>query len=141
MRKTNKKIVKTIGVVCFKEDKVLLVKHGEAARQPKGIYGLPSGHVEENEELIEAAKREFNEETGLLAHVLTPLGHEFDPIQLTLKTGTFNFKWHVFICQKYSGELKANDETEPEWVEIEKVRKLWVLPNILKAIKVAKKKK
>lgn len=58
--------VKSDAVVVFgmHEDKIVLVKQ---YRYPIGdyIYELPAGLVDEGESLIEAAKREMKEETGL----------------------------------------------------------------------------
>ena len=147
MKKRGKNVVKrdvksAVGVVCFnKEDpnQVLLVKHGEDARQPKGIYGLPSGHVEPGEEPIKAAEREFREETGLDALDLTPLNYDFGLVEMKLKTGTFFYNWDVFICKRYKGELKGTSETEPEWVGGE-IENLWLLPNIIKAVNLAREK-
>jgi 8-oxo-dGTP pyrophosphatase MutT (NUDIX family) len=132
----------SVGIVCFNKENpnmVLVVKHGQAASQPAGIYGLPSGHVEKGEELIEAAKRELEEETGLKALEMVPLDHDFGLTKLTIKTGTFLFYWDVFVCKDYTGQLRATGETEPEWVDINKVKDLWKLPNIMDAIEFAKK--
>src|SRR6188768_1336743 len=45
------------------------------ARKDMGAWSIPKGMVEANEELLNAAQREFNEETGLLPKgPYTPLG-------------------------------------------------------------------
>lgn len=56
---------KSCGMVVFKEENdnlyILMVKHNA------GHWGLPKGHVEENETETETAVREVFEETGIKA--------------------------------------------------------------------------
>jgi 8-oxo-dGTP diphosphatase len=52
-----------VGIVVWKDGKILLgkriVPHGY------GFYSLPGGHLEYNETVMDCAKRELREETGL----------------------------------------------------------------------------
>jgi len=61
------KTITTVGVVvaCLvcREDKYLLVQ--EAQEHVYGLWNLPAGHVDKDEELESAAIRETKEETGL----------------------------------------------------------------------------
>jgi phosphatase NudJ len=52
----------TVAVVVAYKDKFLLVEEKEHG---KTVYGQPAGHIEPNENLISAAERELQEETGL----------------------------------------------------------------------------
>jgi 8-oxo-dGTP pyrophosphatase MutT (NUDIX family) len=36
----------------------------------------------------------------------------------------------VFVCTKFSGELKSAEDVEPEWVEIDKLQTFNLLPNV-----------
>ena len=54
-----------IGVVVWRDDRVLLIRRGKPPR--KGEWSLPGGAQELGETLIEAALREVYEETGLRA--------------------------------------------------------------------------
>jgi 8-oxo-dGTP diphosphatase len=52
-----------VGVVVWRDGRVLLIQRGKAPRQ--GAWSLPGGAQELGETVIEAAKREVREETGL----------------------------------------------------------------------------
>ncbi|MEJ2655892.1 MAG: NUDIX hydrolase [Desulfobacterales bacterium] len=51
-----------VAVIVLKDNELLLVKRNGSY---KGMWCIPCGHVEYNEEVRAAAKREFKEETGL----------------------------------------------------------------------------
>jgi ADP-ribose pyrophosphatase YjhB (NUDIX family) len=52
-----------VGVVIWRDDRVLLIQRGKAPRQ--GQWSLPGGAQELGETVAEAARREVLEETGL----------------------------------------------------------------------------
>ena len=51
-----------VAVVLLKNDEVLLIKRNGSY---EGMWCIPCGHVEYDEDIREAARREFKEETGL----------------------------------------------------------------------------
>lgn len=123
--------VSTASSVAFRNNEVLLVEHGEAAHHLTGVWGLPGGTPEPGESLLDTAVREFTEETGLVPEKESmeqiPTIFEAD---LPRKGGEIlRTSWNVFVIRKYSGELKGTDETSPEWVEIDKMSELNLLPN------------
>jgi 8-oxo-dGTP diphosphatase len=60
--------VPAVGVVCFRGDKVLLIRRGRPPRQ--GQWSLPGGRIEPGEPVMAAALRELEEETGIQAELL-----------------------------------------------------------------------
>ncbi len=134
--------IPTVAALVIRDDKVLLVRHGEAARHMTGVYGLPGGRLDENESLLDGAAREFQEETGLIpdksSMIKIPTTYEAD---IPRKGGeVLSVTWDVFLVKKYSGEIMKTtdvDETIPEWVDINKISGINLLPNTQNAIKEA----
>lgn len=67
-----------VGVLIWKDSKILLGKR----KSPfgKGFYSLPGGHLEFCEHLKECAKREAEEETGLIIDHIWNCGYTEDII-------------------------------------------------------------
>lgn len=124
------------GVIIFKNSEVLLVKHGQEAEHLNDTYGLPCGRLEPGEKAIDAAVRELKEETGLLTTTedLHPFPNNYYEAVITFKNGTKLASMEIFLCSKYSGTLTAKNETTPEWVDLNKLDNLNLLPNVKNAI-------
>ncbi len=120
----------TTGVLIFQQDKVLLVKHGESSGHVNGVYGIPGGHIEENESLKQAAVRECKEETGLIIEEkdLEEFPDNEYAADIVRKDGvTKRYAMHLFLVRQFSGGTKGNSETVPEWVRIEDLSQLNLL--------------
>lgn len=129
-------VIPTVGILAFKDGKLLLVKHGESASHETGIYGWPGGRINEGETVLQAAIREFEEETGLKAKEedLEEIVHNFEPVDIKRKNGEIKrFSVSLFRCKNFVGELVESDETIPEWVDIVDLEKYNLLPNVQKA--------
>lgn len=130
--------IKSVGVLIIDNNSVLLVRHKKGASHLTGVYGLPAGRVEENETEKQAAIRELGEETGL---VTTEENLSINPqnvytnVAIPRKDGTIQyFDFTVFTCKSYSGEVSSSDESEPEWVHIDKLKEYNLLPNVKEII-------
>ncbi|MFA6131524.1 MAG: NUDIX domain-containing protein [Patescibacteria group bacterium] len=134
-QKESERIIKTAGVLVFKDNKVLLVCHGKKAGHIDGTYGIPAGRLEDGELSIETAVRELLEESGLETTVedLEKIPGTYTA-SIKRKGGTRNFSLETFRCKNWSGELCASDETVPEWVDIDSLDKLDLLPNVKRMI-------
>jgi 8-oxo-dGTP diphosphatase len=128
-------------VVVFQDDKLLLVKHEEGASHLTGVYGLPGGRPDEGESILEAAARELEEEAGIKA-AKSDL-HGFPDNQYTAdimrKEGFRKMTMTVYICSKFSGDLKSSQESSPEWVQMSDLDNYNLLPNVKKAAEAGSK--
>ena len=124
--------VPTVGVVILDGNKVLLVRHGEKAGHITGSYGTPGGRIDPGERVIDACVRELKEETGLSTEKdsLLEFPEKYE-VDIPRKNGKILSISHtVFATLIFSGELVATDETTPQWVDINSLASLPLLPNI-----------
>ena len=105
-----------VGVLVLKDNKVLLgLRNSDKEKagselQGQGTWTMPGGKVEFMEKLVDAAKRELEEETSLVATNLELLCISDD------MTDTAHFVTVGFIAKEYIGEVKAMEpETILEW--------------------------
>lgn len=129
--------IPTVGILIIKENKVLLVKHGERASHITGVYGWPGGRYEEGESPRQAAVRELFEETGLKTSEedLIEVHYDLGEVTLERKNGLIQtFTATLFLCEDYEGDLQGNEETIPEWVAIEELEKYHLLPNTKRVV-------
>ena len=133
--------IPTVGVLIFKNENVLLVKHGEKAGHVLDTYGIPAGRIEEGETKVQAAVRELAEETGLITteQDLAELPLSIPPADITRKDGTIKrFSITVFLCRNYTGELISTEETIPEWADVNALDEYQFLPNTKQMIEEGK---
>jgi len=79
-------------------------------KKDRGFWGIPKGHVEPNETILEAAFREFNEETGLTSDQgnLLPLG------KIIERTGKHVYAW-AFCGDCDTSQPVNSNLFEMEW--------------------------
>ena len=79
---------------------------------------IPGGKIEPGEEPAEAARRELEEETGLLAPSLEPLVvvvHDYVDRPL---------RFHVFLSLESQGEVRLDEEREWGWKTRDELERL-----------------
>jgi len=131
------KIVPTIAVILLNEESVLLIRHGENAKQQTGVYSLPGGVVESGETHVQAAVRELLEETSLQANPADLIEiPKFYSARIVRKNETKVYSMKAFFCQRWVGKKVKGvaGETYPEWVKIADLNSIPLLPNILDAV-------
>ena len=133
--------IKSVAVIIFRDDEVLLVKNGISSHHPTGIFGLPAGRLDPGETWEEAAKRECFEESGLRPKKLVKLPTFYEADLARKDSEPKKFCCWSFYCPKYEGELKATEETEPVWVKISEYKKLPLVVNVDKMIEEALKQR
>ncbi len=105
-----------VGIMVLRESKILLgLRNPDKVKasselQGQGTWTMPGGKVEFMEKLIDAAKRELEEETSLKATKLDFLCISDD------MTDTAHYVTAGFIVREYTGEVKTMEsETILEW--------------------------
>ncbi|RAP32344.1 hypothetical protein DID76_00650 [Candidatus Marinamargulisbacteria bacterium SCGC AG-414-C22] len=105
---------------------IVLNPFGEVAcvSQRGGVWSLPKGHIEENEDALLAAHREIKEETGIsqLQLMQSCPVYERYKIGLNGKDDTSEKKClHFFIFNTHTNTLQSEDKENPE--------AKWISPN------------
>lgn len=98
---------KSCGCIVIDEGKVLLIK------QTKGHWGLPKGHVEENETEEETALREVKEETNYDVEIIGD--HRF--VERYITDTKIDKEVVYFIAKKIGGnaEKQEAEVTDIKW--------------------------
>jgi 8-oxo-dGTP diphosphatase len=103
-----------VGAVIVKENRVLLIRRGQAPLL--GEWSLPGGVLECGETLREATIREAREETGLIVDVGEMLGVYERVIRADDQRVRYHYVLIDFLCRPVSGDLEAgSDAADVRW--------------------------
>ena len=111
------------GVVVNNEGKIVVVN------QNSNSWSLPKGRIDRGEDILDAAKREIYEESGITElELIKPLG-KYQRYKISLDGGDDKSEFktiHMFLFKTNQTELKPIDPKNPEaiWVEKEAVTKM-----------------
>ena len=110
-----------VGVICFREGEVLLIRRGQPPRA--GEWSLPGGRIEPGESEQDAALRELAEETGVRAE----LGPKVAVIDADFEG--FCYRLHDYAATWVSGEpVGADDALEARFVGMDDIAALRMWP-------------
>ncbi len=126
--------VVAVGAIVFRNNRVLLVRRGQAPSQD--LWAIPGGRVELGETLQEAAEREILEETGITIRALDPV-YTFDYIE---RDGSAPPRFHYviidLIAEYVRGETRAGDDAaDVRWVSAEDLANLKVSSKTVRLLK------
>jgi 8-oxo-dGTP pyrophosphatase MutT (NUDIX family) len=115
-----KTIVMTVCyIIDFENQKILLGL--KKVRLGKGLYNGFGGHVEPDETIDQAAKREARAESGLhlgqlekRAVVWTETSGQDEKIEL-----------HLYVCSDFSGQPRETEEMKPRWFHFSELKN-WI---------------
>lgn len=112
-----------VAAVVLRGAEVLLVRRG---REPaKGTWGLPGGVVELGETLVQAVRREVQEECAVEIEV-GPVVGVFEPMQRD-SAGRLQYHYVVIdlLARHLTGEPRADDDAEEaRWIALDQLDKL-----------------
>ena len=109
-----------IGIVVLRGDEVLICRRGKPPNV--GSWTLPGGAQDIGETCKDAARRELQEETGLLVGDL----HFCDYVDTVRRDGDGRVRFHYTIldfCAAYAGgeAVAGSDVSEVRWVPIDEL--------------------
>ncbi len=128
MRKTNQTIIpgryrvvpRTLCFITHDDDVLLLRGAPDKPIWPNQYNGV-GGHVEPDEDVRAAARREIREETGLEVRDLRLRGVINIPVDAQSNTGILIF---VFAAAATTRKVHPSDEGALEWVDLDQLPKL-----------------
>ncbi len=117
-----------VGVVCIRDNEVLLVQRGTAPR--KGEWSIPGGRIEAGETESVAALRELSEETSVTADLLT----KFTALDADFEG--FHYRLHDYLARWTHGEPVAGDDADKaRFVPLDEIDALGMWPETVRVIR------
>ncbi|MFN2121069.1 MAG: NUDIX hydrolase [Anaerolineales bacterium] len=110
-------LVPRVSIYLREGDAYLLIRGSASRKRWPGKYNGVGGHLERGEDVLTAATRELEEETGLRAS-LWLCG------TIVVDVGDIGVGLHVFSGDRMGGTLRPSGEGTPEWVPYDRVTAL-----------------
>lgn len=112
----DKKVI--VGGIVVKDGRFVMVK--EKKKEIEGLWNLPMGGLEDNEKIVDGAKREMEEETGMNVKIEKLIGVYHNPNRDSVNVFKF-----VFLASVISGELHCPEDLhEVKWISAEEFKKI-----------------
>lgn len=118
------KVIPRTLIFSFHNDEVLLIKKKDISKWG-GKLNVPGGHIEPGEDILESAKRELMEETGLSDIELIYLGN----VMIDVREDT-GITLHIFKGITETKKIISSDEGELFWVKVDEINDFPVLEDI-----------
>lgn len=100
---------------------ILLIKR---ANEPyKDLWALPGGFVDMDETLIDAAKRELFEETGITETDLKQF-YTYGDLNRDPRGRTVSVVYYAFVNQNNTNAVAGDDAAETNWFSLKKLPQL-----------------
>ena len=131
---TSKRPIPAAIAVVIRGDQVLLVERQKSPNA--GKWGFPGGKIEWGETVFEAAVRELEEETGVIARAARYL----TTVDVILPSSDAHFVLTAVVCDYISGDpIAADDAADAAWMAIDDVLSgvPTLAPNVAKVLSEA----
>lgn len=109
------KICCAVHAIIIKDNKILLQRRSNKNKHGYGKLGLPAGHLEKNENVYQAIKREMKEELNI--EIINPQLVQV----MNLNGDTDVYDAYFFLCQDYNGNIinnEKNNAKDLEWHDL-----------------------
>ena len=125
-----------VSAAIIRDGRVLVARR---ARGPAyGIWTMPGGVVEAGETLIEALKREIEEETAMIVDPVVLAGHREVVVRDDDKRVSRHFIIMCFAARWISGEPQLNDElAEASWLKLDDLSSLQTTEGLAEIVAAA----